>query len=108
MSFPRSNYFEAWREGGDNSMADHDTMSEDQLLSKYRSHIMGYAILLVVSFHSSVITSQEPFVTLRYLNVGSVDMFMFLSGMGIYQSLKRNDIVRSLIKSNKYFLNTII
>ena len=68
-------------------------------LSKYRSELMGLAILWVVWFHSDV---RFHFFHIGFINkllsffkdigYGGVDVFLLLSGMGIYNSLEKNDI----------------
>ena len=68
-------------------------------LSKYRSELMGLAILWVVWFHSSV---QLNFFKINIINVsfsiiknigyGGVDIFLLVSGMGVYNSLEINDV----------------
>jgi peptidoglycan/LPS O-acetylase OafA/YrhL len=57
-------------------------------ISKYRSHIMGFCILEVILLHSSF---QFP-GALNYVRMmyWAVDIFFFLSGLGIYHSLSRN------------------
>ncbi|MBR3402409.1 MAG: acyltransferase [Parasporobacterium sp.] len=69
------------------------------LLSRYRSVLMGIAILLIVWYHSSFqfdFVSFEPLrlslAFLKELCYCGVDIFMFLSGMGIWSSLEKNSI----------------
>lgn len=52
-------------------------------LSKYRAELMGLAILFVVMFHVWMPRSYFFFPLRRLGNVG-VDMFLFLSGMGLW------------------------
>jgi len=59
-------------------------------ITKYRSVIMGVAILWVVWFHSDLFCTQPVLSTIRKFGYGGVDIFFFLSGMGVYQSLSRN------------------
>ncbi len=54
-------------------------------LSKYRGELMGLAILFVVLFHVSMPTSNLFYPLRRLGNVG-VDMFLFVSGMGLWFS----------------------
>lgn len=56
-----------------------------QLLSKYRGVNMGVAILLVVLFHVYV-ARHNPFFGLHRLGNVGVDIFLFLSGMGLWFS----------------------
>ena len=76
-------------------------------LSKYRSELMGLAILWVVWFHSSVQLDffhisfiNKSFSFLKDIGYGGVDLFLLVSGMGIYNSLEKNDI-------SKYIKNRI-
>ena len=66
-------------------------------LSKYRSVLMGLAIIWVVWFHSSVKIDFLPignsaFKFLKQIGYGGVDVFLLISGMGIYHSLEKNSI----------------
>ena len=54
-------------------------------ISKYRGELMGMAILFVVLFHVSLPRTDMFFGLKRMGNVG-VDMFFFLSGMGLWFS----------------------
>lgn len=61
------------------------------LISKYRSFIMGIAILWIGIYHIPLRT-QIP--VLHFINdsgYGGVDFFIFLSGFGLYYSLKKTD-----------------
>ena len=68
-------------------------------LSKFRSELMGFAILWVVWFHSSVYLNFFPvaflnncFSFIKDIGYGGVDIFLLVSGMGIYNSLSENNI----------------
>ncbi len=70
-------------------------------LSRYRDELFGVSILLIVLFHYS----EEVFVALNYAwaayygavsSVG-VEIFVFLSGMGLYYSFARNSNVREFL-----------
>ncbi len=68
------------------------------LLSRYRGELMGFATLWVVFFHSPIRVPQwmpsflyEPIEIFRVLGYGGVDLFILVSGIGIYQSLLKND-----------------
>lgn len=70
-------------------------MNAYERISRYKSALMGIAILLVVYqhlfyYHNDLSAYYDLNVTAWYA-VGGVDMFMFLSGYGIYRSLSRDD-----------------
>ena len=65
-----------------------------QLLSRFRSEIMGFAALMILLFHFGACLYDSlriPVVTavLSHGNIG-VDMFLFLSGIGLYCSMSRD------------------
>ena len=65
-----------------------------QRISKYKSHLMGLAVMVVVYghllyYHSGLMNYEDLNFTIWY-TLGSVEMFMFVSGFGIYQSLLKN------------------
>jgi len=67
-----------------------------EILTKYRTPIMGLAILWIVLFHADVYLYD--IVVLNFVKecgYGGVDIFFFLSGMGLYFSLEKDgDIVK--------------
>ncbi len=72
-------------------------------ISKYRSELMGLAIVLVMLCHNSI---SIPFSSLDYahnsllkpiLQIG-VDIFLFLSGLGCYYSYAKNKNMFSFYK----------
>ena len=69
-------------------------MNGYQRISHYKSHLMGIAIMIVVYghllyYHGNLIPYEENHWT-EWYTLGSVEMFMFVSGFGIYQSLLKN------------------
>lgn len=67
------------------------------LISRYRGELMGFATLWVVFFHSPIRIPEwlpsflrEPLDIFRVLGYGGVDLFILVSGIGIYQSLSKN------------------
>lgn len=69
------------------------------LLSKHRSAIMGFAILWVMLFHLRVSVDFMPFTMFRKIGYGGVDIFLFLSGLGLYYSCsKENFNIREYYK----------
>ena len=69
-------------------------MNAYQRISRYKGMLMGIAILIVVYGHlfyyHSGLTAYEYLNVTQWYTVGSVDIFLFLSGFGIYHSLKKN------------------
>lgn len=64
-------------------------------LSKYRGELMGLAILFVVLFHVYM-PRTDFFYPLRRLGNVGVDMFLFVSGMGLWFSWTRLRLGRKL------------
>lgn len=58
-------------------------------LSRYRSELMGLAMIFVMLFHVWLPKSNPMYGLVRCGNVG-VDMFMFLSGIGLWYSWSGN------------------
>jgi len=63
-------------------------------ISHYKAHLMGIAVMIVVYghllyYHSGLMNYDDLNWT-EWYTLGSVEMFIFLSGFGIYQSLLRN------------------
>ncbi len=68
-------------------------------ISKFRSEHMGIAMLMIILFHVALPRSSEYFGLRRVGNIG-VDIFMFLSGIGLWFSWAKeqtNDIRESFI-----------
>ncbi len=65
------------------------------LLSDYRTEIMGFAALCIILCHANVAGVSMP-APIHYLlglgNVG-VDIFLFVSGLGMYYSLAKRGII---------------
>ncbi len=62
------------------------------LLSKHRSAMMGFAILWIMVFHLPSHHEIHVLSQLIYWGYGGVDIFLFLSGFGLYFSLSKKDI----------------
>ena len=58
-------------------------------ISRFRGELMGLAILFVMLFHVSVPRTDMFFGLHRIGNIG-VDMFFFLSGVGLWHSWTKN------------------
>jgi peptidoglycan/LPS O-acetylase OafA/YrhL len=79
---------------------------DTSLLSKYRTQLMGIAILWIILRHSDFDDTIVPFVVrlLRRSGYGGVDIFFFLSGLGIYFAYQKEN-VKSFFK--KRFLRIL-
>ena len=54
-------------------------------ISKYRGELMGFAIIIVMLFHVSL-SKTSPWFGLRRMGNLGVDIFFFLSGIGLWYS----------------------
>ena len=72
-------------------------------LSKYRNSLMGIAILWIVIHHSQVPQNINFIVKWIFFDFGNVgvDLFLFLSGFGIFYSLTKNS------DSGEFFIRRI-
>ena len=63
----------------------------DKIVSENRSAIMGLAMLSVMLFHQ-YFTSVFPFNVFHNFGYWGVDVFLFLSGMGLVRSIETNPL----------------
>lgn len=65
---------------------------ELNLFSEYRNSLMGIAIFLVLLCHARMNGVELPEIFLNLFSLGNwgVDVFLFLSGLGMYYSLNIN------------------
>jgi len=69
------------------------------LLSKYRTLLMGIAIMWVMFFHSHVYIGQIKFLELfKRLGYGGVDIFILVSGFGVYFSIYKDNSILNFYK----------
>lgn len=61
-----------------------------KLISKYRPHIMGLATLWILLLHSTAWFSSFPLGCLKATGYCGVDLFLFLSAVGLYFSWQNN------------------
>ena len=66
-------------------------------VSRYRGELMGAAILFIILFHVPLARSDMFFGLRRCGNIG-VDMFLFLSGIGLWYSWVKNPSVSHFYK----------
>lgn len=62
-------------------------------ISRYRGELMGAAMLFVILFHVGL-SRTDPFYGLRRCGNVGVDIFLFLSGVGLWFSWTRNPSLR--------------
>jgi peptidoglycan/LPS O-acetylase OafA/YrhL len=72
-----------------------------QNISKHRDALMGIAILWIMLFHAEMTFPSwlAPLTWLQETGYGGVDIFLFLSGLGLYFSLDKNPSV------GRFYLN---
>ena len=58
-------------------------------ISRYRGELMGAAMLFIILFHVGL-SRGDPFYGLRRCGNVGVDMFLFLSGVGLWYSWTKN------------------
>ena len=80
-------------EGEETTMGKGEKIGGEQL-ARYRSAVMGFAILWIMAYHSRMSFSFLPVFgeavnRFRANGFGGVDIFLFLSGFGLYGSLSR-------------------
>lgn len=65
-------------------------MNDFSVISKYRSELMGVATLFVMLFHFRANMAEAPLDFLSSIGYGGVDIFLFLSGFGLFCGYKNN------------------
>lgn len=70
-------------------------------LSRFRTQIMGAATIGVILCHAVLWDNELPLLIAKVLSLGNfgVDIFLLVSGMGIFYSLKKNYSVSSNLKN---------
>ena len=66
-------------------------------ISKYRSELMGWAIVWIMMLHFTFITIK-PLGFIAQYGFAGVDIFMLVSGFGLYFSLDNNNSIHAYIK----------
>lgn len=67
------------------------------ILSKYRTQLMGLAMLWVVFFHMKI--SVHPILfQIKAIGYAGVDIFLFISGIGMVFSLQNNKSIKEFYK----------
>lgn len=65
---------------------------------KRRGGWMGFAILLIMLFHSRLPIDFEPLRIFKLIGYGGVDIFIFASGIGCFYSLEKNPDAFSFLR----------
>ena len=62
------------------------------ILSKYRTHLMGLATIMILACHAVVYKVELPHIVLSVFNLGNlgVEIFLMMSGIGCYFSLSKS------------------
>ena len=68
------------------------------LLSKYRTHIMGAAMMWIMFSHTVYIGSSDVILFFHYIGIYGVDMFLMVSGLGIYRSMRQSKSIGEFYK----------
>ena len=66
-------------------------------ISRFRGELMGLAMLFVILFHVSL-SRDDPFYGLRRCGNVGVDMFLFLSGVGLWYAWSKQPSVRTFYR----------
>lgn len=61
-----------------------------ELLSKYRTHIMGAAMMWIMFFHSPYSGNNDFVEFFHKIGFYGVDIFLLVSGLGIYFSMRKS------------------
>lgn len=61
------------------------------LLSKHRNALMGFAMLWIMVFHIPELSGIKLFDFIQSVGYGGVDIFLFLSGFGLYFAMLKYD-----------------
>lgn len=72
------------------------------LLSKHRNAIMGVAILWIMLFHLHVSFDFIPLQAIKKIGYGGVDMFLFLSGFGLYFACSKDNFNKRQYYKNRF------
>ena len=76
----------------------YDINKELTIIFRYRSWIMAVSIIFIVLFHSAIEANNSVTRFLIQVGYGGVDIFFFLSGIGVWHSLEKNNDKLSFYK----------
>lgn len=81
------------------------SISDLSLLSKYRSQLMGFATIWIAFYHMSLVFYIPVISEIRWSGYGGVDIFLLVSGIGIYFSWQKDSHISIFYK--KRFLRIL-
>lgn len=69
-------------------------------ISKYRPELMGIATIMILCCHASSTWTTMPYLLKRILGIGNlgVDLFLFLSGVGLSYSFEKVNSIKDICK----------
>ncbi len=79
------------------------------LVSKYRTQLMGFAVLWIALLHASMYFPIEIINWIKLIGQGGVDIFLFLSSFGLYYAYQKEKrpmpfILRRLLRILPYYI----
>lgn len=74
------------------------TISILELLSTYRSVLMGVAILWIMFYHAPTIITNPILQLIKNRGFIGVDIFLFVSGYGLYHALLKKESIQTFYK----------
>ena len=67
-------------------------LTPDRLISRHRAALMGFCILWIVFYHSSIVPHTAIVRYFKGTAYPALDMFLFVSGMGTFNSLAQHSV----------------
>ena len=67
-------------------------------ISKYRTHLMGLSMLWIMWFHSPFYGKSEIFHFIHNIGFFGVDIFLMVSGLGLYFSMRKSKNIGEFYK----------
>ncbi|SHF41315.1 Peptidoglycan/LPS O-acetylase OafA/YrhL, contains acyltransferase and SGNH-hydrolase domains [Dysgonomonas macrotermitis] len=68
------------------------------LISKYRTQLMGFAMLWIVIYHMPLVFYVPLISEIKWMGFSGVDIFFLVSGLGIYFSWTKNPSTKDFLK----------
>lgn len=70
-------------------------------VSKYRTYLMGVSIIMIMFYHNQWVRDVVWLKPINFYGDFGVDVFLFVSGFGIFHSLRKNTI--AIFFRNRFF-----